>query len=193
MTKDIFVFNNSLNKVELNEDLFLIREFKALTDINRNKCKEDPTGTKLLRLHRELTYMYLMLSWKSPYSEYTEAERHEECLKDANLTENEWNNEDFRAACRKYRDLQESSKALKFIKAAQSVADKLTDYFNDLDLSERDPVTQKPIYKTKDVIAEMQSASSVVEELKNLEIMYKKEIQATTSTVRGDAELGAFD
>ena len=39
----------------------------------------------------------------------------------------------------------------------------------------------------------MQSASSVVEELKNLEIMYKKEIQATTSTVRGDAELGAFD
>lgn len=129
----------------------------------------------------------------SPYSQYEETERHEECLKDAEITDEEWNDSDFRAACRKYRDMQESSKALKFIKAAQSVADKLTDYFNDLDLSERDPVTQKPIYKTKDVIAEMQSASSVVEELKNLEMMYKKEIQATNTSVRGDAELGAFD
>ena len=61
MTKDIFVFNNSLNKVELNEDLFLIREFKALTDINRNKCKEDPTGSKRLLAWREFKYIYLML------------------------------------------------------------------------------------------------------------------------------------
>ena len=47
--------------------------------------------------------------------------------------------------------------------------------------------------KTKDVISEMQNASSVIEELKNLEVMYKKEIQATDTTIRGDAELGAFD
>ncbi len=73
------------------------------------------------------------------------------------------------------------------------MVDKITDYFNDLDLSERDPVTQKPIYKTKDVITEMQNASKVVDELKNLEIMYKKEIQAVNSSIRGDAELGAFD
>ena len=89
--------------------------------------------------------------------------------------------------------MQDSSKTLKFIKAAQGVVDKITDYFNDLDLSERDPATQKPIYKTKDVIAEMQNASKVVDELKNLEVMYKKEIQAVNSSIRGDAELGAFD
>ena len=190
----IFVYNNATGDIELNEpEVLLIREFNVLWEKDRNKCKEDPTGSKRLLAWREFKYIYLMLDWLSPYSQYNEGERHEECLKDANLTEEEWNNEDFRAACRKYRDLQESSKALKLIKPAQSVADKLADYFNDLDLSERDPVTQKPIYKTKDVIAEMQSASSVVEELKNLEIMYKKEIQATTSTVRGDAELGAFD
>ena len=129
----------------------------------------------------------------SPYSQYEEAERHEECLKDANISEEEWSNPEFRTACRKYRELQESSKALKFIKAAQGVVDKITDYFNDLDLSERDPVTQKPIYKTKDVIAEMQNASSVVEELKNLEIMYKKEIQSANTDKVGEDQLLASE
>ena len=39
----------------------------------------------------------------------------------------------------------------------------------------------------------MQNASKVVDELKNLEIMYKKEIEVSYSKVRGDDELGAFD
>lgn len=159
----------------------------------RNKCKEDPTGTRRLRAFREFKYIFLMLDWLSPYSQFDEQERHQECLQDASITDEEWADPTFRAACRKYRELQESSKTLKFIKAAQGVVDKITDYFNDLDLSERDPVTQKPIYKTKDVIAEMQNASKVVDELKNLEVMYKKEIQAVNSSIRGDAELGAFD
>lgn len=190
----VFVYNNNTGELELNEpEVLLVREFNELWKKDRNKCKEDPTGSKRLRAWREFKYIYLMCDWLSPYSQYEEAERHEECLKDANISEEEWSNPEFRTACRKYRELQESSKALKFIKAAQGVVDKITDYFNDLDLSERDPVTQKPIYKTKDVIAEMQNASSVVEELKNLEIMYKKEIQSANTSIRGDAELGAFD
>lgn len=190
----IFVYNNATGELELNEpEVLLLREFNALWEKDRNKCKEDPTGSKRLRAWREFKYIYLMLDWTSPYSQFEEAERHEECLKDAEITDKEWADPAFRTACRKYRDLQESSKTLKFIKAVQSVGDKLTDYFNDLDLSERDPVTQRPIYKSKDVIDEMQKASSVVEELKNLEIMYKKEIQATNTTIRGDAEPGAFD
>lgn len=190
----MFVYNNASGEIELNEpEVLLIREFNALWNKDRNKCKEDPTGVKRLKAFREFKYIYLMLDWTSPYSQYEEQERHQECLADANISEKEWNDKDFRSACRKYREIQESSKTLKFIKAAQGVVDKITDYFNDLDLSERDPVTQKPIYKTKDVIAEMQNASSVIDELKNLEIMYKKEIESGDSNIRGDAELGLFD
>jgi hypothetical protein len=58
------------------------------------------------------------LSWASPYADYTEQERHEACLQDAGLTEDEWNDPTFRAACRKYRELQNSSRILKLIKAA---------------------------------------------------------------------------
>ena len=114
--KELFMFNSAENTVEINEpDVLLIREFAALWEKSRNKCKEDPTGSLRKRAFRELAYIYLMLSWKSPYSDYTQAERHEECLKDAGITEAEWADPTFRAACRKYKELQDSSRSLKLI------------------------------------------------------------------------------
>lgn len=191
--KELFMFNSAENTVEINEpDVLLIREFAALWEKSRNKCKEDPTGSLRKRAFRELAYIYLMLSWKSPYSDYTQAERHEECLKDAGITEEEWADPTFRAACRKYKELQDSSRSLKLIKSAQSIVDKITDYFDTIDLTERDEITGKPIYKTGDVMKEMQNVSKIVEELKTLEYMYKKE-QEAESDVRGGAEIGFMD
>ena len=191
--KELFIFNSAENAVEINEpDVLLIREFAALWEKSRNKCKEDPTGSLRKRAFRELAYIYLMLSWKSPYSDYTQAERHEECLKDAGITEAEWADPTFRAACRKYKELQDSSRSLKLIKSAQSIVDKITDYFDTIDLTERDEITGKPIYKTGDVMKEMQNVSKIVEELKTLEYMYKKE-QEAESDVRGGAEIGFMD
>lgn len=191
--KELFMFNSAENAVEINEpDVLLIREFAALWEKSRNKCKEDPTGSLRKRAFRELAYIYLMLSWKSPYSDYTQAERHEECLKDAGITEEEWADPTFRAACRKYKELQDSSRSLKLIKSAQSIVDKITDYFDTIDLTERDEITGKPIYKTGDVMKEMQNVSKIVEELKTLEYMYKKE-QEAESDVRGGAEIGFMD
>ena len=185
--------NSSTGGLELNDhDILLIKEFDKLWSQDRNKCKEDPTGIARLRAFREFKYIYLMIDWTSPYSKYDETQRHTECLKDADITEEEWADPDFRAACRKYREIQDSSKVLKLIKAAQGVVEKITDYFEDIDLSERDPATQKPIYKTKDVMAELQNISTVVSELQALEDLYKKEQQAE-SQVRGDATPGFMD
>lgn len=191
--RDLFIYNNAENTVEVNEpDILLIKEFAALWEQERNKCGADPEGKFRLRAFRELQYIYLMLNWKSPYADYTEQERHQEALKDACITESEWNDPIFRAACRKYKELQNASRSLKLIKSAQSVVDKFTDYFDSIDLTERDELTGKPIWKTKDIMSEMQSVSKVIEELKNLEYMYKKE-QEAQSDVRGDAEVGFMD
>lgn len=189
----LFVFNNAENEVEVNDGEFLlIREFAALWDKERNKCKKDPTGTLRLRAFRELKYIWLMLDFKSFYADYAEQERHQECLKDAELTEEEWADPVFRAACRKYKEIQNSSRSLKLIKSAQGIVDKITDYFDTIDLTERDEITGKPIYKTGDVMKEMQNVSKIVEELKTLEFMYKKE-QEAESEVRGDAAIGFMD
>lgn len=188
-----FLFDNSDNSVIVNEpEILLIREFSALWSNDRNKTKEDPKGSKKSRAYRELTYIWLMCDWSSPYSDYTEQERHKEALKDAGLTEEEWNDPTFRAACRKYRELQDSSRALKLIKSAQGVVDKITDYFDTLDIQERDAVTGKPIFKTKDVMGELKEVSNVVEQLKTLEFLYKKE-QEESSGLMGDVEGGFMD
>lgn len=189
----VFLFDNANNEVIVNEpEVLLIREFAALWTNERNKTKEDPKGLLKTRAKREFAYIWLMIDWASPYSNYTEQERHIDCLKDANISEEEWSDPVFRAACRKYRELQESSRSIKLIKSAQGVVDRISDYFDNINLEERDPVTGRPIWKTKDVMAEMQSVSKVIEELKRLEDMYKKELEEE-SDVRGDAQVGFQD
>ena len=190
MIQDIFVYNNQINRVELNTpEILLVKEFKALLEPNRNKCKEDPSGLMGLRAFREFTYIWLAICWKSVYSEYDEQERHQEALKDAEMTDEEFNNPEFRAACRKYRRLQEENRSIKLLNAAQNTVDKFIDYFNNVDPEERDPLTGKPIFKVKDLITEISNLSKVHEELKVLEGMVKADLAQTTS-IRGGAVEG---
>ena len=190
MVNDIFLYNSSTNQIELNTpEILLDDEFKQLLDEKRNKCKEDPKGKFGLRAFREFTYIWLALSWKSVYSEYDESERHAEALKDAHMTQQEFDDPTFRAACRKYRQLQESNRSIKMLQAAQNTVDNFIDYFNTVvDLSERD-ANGKPVFKTKDIISEISSLSKVHEELKILEGQVKKEMMETTS-IRGGATDG---
>ena len=190
MIQNIFQYDNMHNRVELNmPEILLVKEFAELVKCERNICNEDPKGIKGLRAFREFTYIWLALDWKSPYSDYPEQERHKEALNDSGITEEEFNNPEFRAACRKYRQLQESNRSIKMLQAAQNTVDNFIDYFNTVvDLSERD-ANGKPVFKTKDIIAEISSLSKVHEELKILEGQVKKEMMETSS-IRGGATDG---
>lgn len=190
MINDIFVYDNSTNKINLNTpEILLVKEFNALLNPERNKCKEDPKGVLGLRAFREFTYIWLAICWKSVYADYSEQERHQEALKDAKMTEEEFNNPEFRAACRKYRELQDSNRSIRMLHAAESTVDSFIDYFeNVVDLAERD-INGKPVFKTKDIIAEISSLSKVYEELKTLEGQVKKEMMETTN-IRGGATDG---
>lgn len=190
MIQDIFVYNNQLNRVELNTpEILLVKEFSELLKPTRNKCKEDPSGLEGLRAFREFTYIWLAICWKSIYSEYDEQERHREALKDAEITEEEFNNPEFRAACRKFRQIQESSLSIKMLHAAQETVNKFIEYFNSVDPLERDDQTGKPVYKVKDIMAELSSLGKVHDELIDLESRVKKEL-AEKSTIRGGAVEG---
>ena len=182
----VFQYDNVTGKVELNTpEILLIREFAALIDIKRNKCKEDPEGKYKLRAFREFTYIYLAIDWMSPYRDYYEQDRHQEALRDANITEEEFNNPEFRTACRKYRALQDETRSIKLLKAAQNTVDRFIDYFNNtVDLDERDQ-QGKPIFKTKDVMAEIANLHKVHEELVILESQVKKEMSETSSIRAG--------
>lgn len=181
----IFQYDQVNDKLELNRpEILLIKEFAALMDNKRNICPEDKTGKEHLRAYKEFTYIYLALDWQSFYSDYSEQERHQAALKDSGLTEEQFNNPEFRAACRKYREIQESNRSVRMLQAAQTTVDNFIEYFtNIVDLNDRD-ANNKPIFKVKDIISEISSLSKVNEELKILEGQVKKEMMETTN-IRG--------
>ena len=167
------VFNyDSLNKqLEINEpEIFLVREFKALIDRDKE------------RAFKELTYIFLALDYKSIYSQYTEYERHEEALSDSGITEEMFNDPLFREACRKYRSLQDSNKSIKLLNAARNAADQFVDYFETIiDLNERDQ-NGKPVFSAEKVMKEMAQLSKVHEQLVALEAQVKQELEVQSGT-----------
>ena len=177
MNLNVFDYDQGTGTVILNTaDLALIGEFKKL--IKRDKEKAD----------REFTYIYLAIDWKSPYSNYSEQERHEAALQDANISEEEWNDPDFRAACRKYRALQESNRYVRLLKSAELVTDKIVDYFNNVDLEERDEQTGKYVNKVSDIQKAMENAAKQIEVLKQIESLVKKEITEQSQIRAGATE-----
>lgn len=176
---NVFVYDNVNNRLEINEgEIFLITEFKNLLNKDQSKNKE--------LAFKELTYIYLALDWKSPYSQYTELERHEEALRDSGLTEEEFNNPVFREACRKYRTLQESNLSVRMLNAAKLGAQQFIDYFTIIaDLNERD-VNGKPVFDAKKHFETMSKMHDLHEELTSLENLVKKEL-TETSTLRAGA------
>lgn len=178
MNLNVFDYDQSTGIVILNTaDLALIDEFKTL--IKRNKERAD----------REFTYIYLAIDWKSPYSNYSEQERHQAALNDAHITEEEWNDPSFRAACRKYRALQESNRYVRLLHSAELVTDKIIDYFQNIDLEERDEQTGKYVNKVSDIQKAMENAAKQIESLKMIESLVKKEM-TEQSQIRGGAVEG---
>ena len=181
---NVFNYDNLNKQLEINEpELLLIREFKALLDRDKTNHKDKAT--------RELTYIYLAIDWKSPYSQFSEYEKHQEALMDANMTEEEFNDPIFREACRKYRNLQDSNKSIKLLEAARNAADQFVDYFETIvDLNERDQ-NGKPVFQAEKVMKEMAQLNKVHEQLAELEKMVKREL-TEQSSIRANATEG-FD
>lgn len=191
--QDLFLYDNATGSLRINEyGILLIKEFNTLWDPERNKCKEDPKGLKRLRAWKEFKYIWLMIDWKSPYQQYLEQERHLAALEDSGLTDDEWNDPDFRAACRKYQEIKDSSRILSLIKTAYRTLEKMRVSLDNIDFEERDN-NLKPIFKPKDVLADIASIGTMADKLKELELSYKKDLLTTTSKNRGDVEEGFDD
>ena len=186
---NIWDYNQKTGRAQLvTADLVLIDEFKKLLEPSRNKCDKDPSGLEHIRADREFTYIYLAIDWKSPYANYSNQEKHEAALKDAHISEEEWNNPEFRTACRKYVSIQDSNRYVRLLQAAQEVTDKIIDYFHNVDLQEQDE-QGKYLVKVKDVQAAMKEAADQIETLKQIESLVKKEVMEQ-SQIRGGAVEG---
>ena len=99
--------------------------------------------------------------------------------------------EDFLAAFRKYREIQEEDPILALIKVAYNTIYKMQVHLDSINFDEVD-VDGRPLYKPKDVIADLTSISKIRSELKTLEELHKTSMEAEAA-VRGGVELGMLD
>ena len=188
---ELFVFDDVNNTLRINEyPILLIKEFNALWDKNRNKCKEDKSGNERLKAFKEFTYIYLMLDFNSPYYKYLEQEKHEAALLDSGLTEEDLKNPEFIDAYNKYQEILDSDPILSLIKTAYRTLYKTQVFLDSIDFTEIDEMG-KPLYKPKDVMLDISTIGKMRISLKELEEQYKNELSAD-SDVRGGVELG-FD
>lgn len=187
---DLFTFEDY--QIQLNKpEILLVKEFADLWETGRNKIDGDKRGGEKKRAFREFTYIYLVYDWKSPYSEYSEKEKIDAAISDSQLTAVQLKDEKFLAACKKYNDLQ-NSRIMKLLQSAYKSCDELRLYFDTIDLQERDPITGKPIYAARDLIASIANLGKTVEGLQELEYMVKKDKEKERG-LRGGQEAGMFD
>lgn len=173
-------------------DILLITEFAELIRPTRNRSTKDKLGKKLELAFKEFKYLFLFFDWESPYFQFAEKDRHSEALKDSGLTKEEFDDPKFRAACKKYDEIQNSSLEIRLLRSAMNSVENVINYLQNIDLTERDPVSGKPIFKTKELIQEIKGCKDIITSLRELESQVKKGMEAE-SNIRGGAEVGLFD
>lgn len=188
---NLFTYENYT--LRLNREEYLhIKEFAELFSLNFNKGEPgDKDGRKRDRAHKLCVYLYLVYDWKSPYSEYSDQEKHEAALEDAKIEDKDVRNETFEAAIVKYLELQDT-RMVKLLKDAYHMIDELRLYFRTTKLTDTDPMTGKYINSAKEAMTNLAGLSKTVEGLKELENLVKKEKQQEKG-IRAGAQKGMFD
>jgi hypothetical protein len=110
----------------------------------------------------------------------------------AGLSDLEFEDATFKAACAKYNEIQNSSKSMSLLRAAMMAVDTLIYYLQHIDVNERSPIDGKPIFKAKDLIVEIKNCKDVIVSLQELEKQVKSELEPD-SGLRGGIEAGFYD
>lgn len=185
-------YNLDTNTVDIDDGFGLIKEFRDLQQPKRNITKTDKTGEKGELFQKELIFMAQYYNWSSPYRKYSESEKFKNALSDSELTEKQLEDPLFKAACKKYEEMHDLNYEIRLLKSTMKSVESIIYYFENLDVNERDPETGKPLFKTKDIIAEIKGARDLIMSVRELEDRVKEGL-AEETTLRGDAEAGYFD
>jgi hypothetical protein len=161
-------------KVVISPDAVAIPAFKTIWE--RDKTKEKHKATQ------ELSYIYFVNDFKSPYSIYPEEDRRAKVLSDF-IKNPDWvMDAELKIAEEEYNEFQKTY-SMRFLESARGLADKLTAYFDEVDFHATDE-RGKPTYSATDAVRNLKEVGNVIESLDKVEEKVKKEIDSQTK-VRG--------
>lgn len=166
------------NKIDIAVENLIIPEFREIYDRDKSKDKS--------KAFNELAYVYHMADYKSIYQNFSEVERSSKIMKDF-FKESLWRPDiEVNNAILKYQELQETP-SMKLWKAAKKAFSKVEDYYNKVDINERDS-RGNIVNKITDLSSSIGNLGKMIESLNKLEDQIKKE-SAKESKVRGGADI----
>ena len=126
--------------VILHPDSVAIPPFKELWERDKTKTKHQAT--------KELSYVYYVADFKSPYAIYSEYEKEHKVKQDF-IKDPKWIPDAVvLAAIDKYNEFQ-NTYTMRFLKSARGLCEKLQAYFDEVNFHDVDD-KGKPIYNAKD-------------------------------------------
>ena len=181
-----FLFTVTEKTVFPNNETLLIYPFKDIWE--RDKTKDKHYAIE------EFAYIEFMSSMKktNPYRQYKK-ELKETKIIQAVITKPNWTPDGLiKAGIDKIIEFQrEASTTYNYYMAVKRAAEKMQDFFMDVDINERHPKSGNLIYKPKDVTGAMGDTEKVLSNLKSLEKKVEEELYESTKN-RSNKEISFF-
>ena len=179
---------NNEGEVEFNsEEVKLVPEIQCLFTLKYNQSKGDKDGRKRYRALDELKYLHLMYSPKSPYRDYSDTERKEECKRDCKFG-NDWEEStELKLLIPKFIKGNQN-KLARLLATTDKMLDKLDTHYNNLDLEERDD-KGKYTNDPKEIMMALKQLPALAQTLQELERQVKTGSVGNPKS-KGDHELG---
>lgn len=174
-------------KVEMNASALSVPEFRKLWD--RDKSGEHD------KAHAEISYVVYLCdeSVNNPYRRYRSQVREQTLLKDYIYPKlgKKWKPDKIvKNAIKKYEEATQTTNS-RLLAKAKSGAEKLADYFENIDFSEIGE-DGKSKYSATELARNLSAVGNIVKSLNQLSEIVKKE-QMESSTVRGGGEIGFYE
>ena len=169
------LFDYKDHKIVLNPDAVAIPPFRKLWERDKSKTKHKAT--------QELTYIYFMYDFKSPYNIYPENDRKSRVMNDYIKTPDWKPDAEVKLAIASYNEFQRTY-SMRFLESARGLADKLSSYFDEVDFHATDD-NGKPLYSAKDAVSNLKQVGDVIESLDKVEEKVRTEVDSK-SKIRGD-------
>ena len=171
------------NKIEINPETLLIKEFKAIWDSDPGKKKEFAL--------RELAYIYFLCDYNSVYQSYSKDERSKKIRSDLSKGDRAIKLTKFcDAGIKKYEELQDTP-SMQFLESAKDALASMTEYFKGVDFTKMDK-NGKFVYNVVEVTRCLKDAGGVMESIEKLKEKVKTEIYEKVA-VRGKSDIGFFE
>lgn len=161
-------------KVVISPDAVAIPAFRKIWERDKTKHKHKAT--------QELSYIYFVNDFKSPYSVWPEEDRRQKVMDDFIKDPDFKMDPELKAAEAEYNEFQRTY-SMRFLESARGLADKLTAYFEEVDFHATDE-RGKPLYSATDAVRNLKEVGNVIESLDKVEEKVKKEIDSKAK-VRG--------